>query len=148
MFKPVTGFIFACLISLSATANQIHISAEFRAFSDASFPNVIDSLDPDWTVSTDEKDRPIYLLEKIILKSELPYVSRLGDAFLSINESGVLILGLQHAEKLGEVYTSFQIPQVGGRLLPNEVPYVLQTIGGDYASQAWNFAGRVSLKVD
>lgn len=139
---------FSCLfMAVACFASTIHLSAEFRAYSDSSTPIDINTWDPDWISTTDSKGNQVFVLEKIINSDSLPYVSRLGDAFLSINESGVLSMGLQHAEKLGETFTSFRIPQIGGQMLPNTVPYMIQGVGGDYSTNSWQFAGRVSLFV-
>jgi len=100
-----------------------------------------------WTI--DEVDgEKIYRVSVVLDSANLPFLTSLGDAYLSVSKAGLIDLGISVGDADAGAEGQLQWPtDAGGALIKLEAPLTLKVSGGDHASGAWSLNAKTSIQV-
>ena len=148
MWAKIYSGIVCYLLSLSVAAGTIALDVTLDVY-EQSYPEDYAEkvlLADGWRIEMDKYGNPSYRLQIKLTESDIPFFKELGGAFIKIDQNFVVSMGMSVGDADAGTEASFTLPRKKGKVLPLS-PVTIESSGGDYASGAWSFRGRIEIEV-
>ncbi len=99
-----------------------------------------------WEIVSNENDGKKYLISLKVPVKKLPISKAVGPASFLIKKDGLVEVGISVGDADAISKTKIQLPKSNNQILPLSSPVMISNSGGEYASGAWSFNGKLVLK--